>query len=300
MKKFVFVLFTAALVSCGDKETSDKVIIAPGPPEVPDGPELKEKVDAIEKIFYSIPSPRQTIDIITQAGAVFDVQLTNDPRKIDDYTEKTARALNMGVYGADVNYCSAFNKTADVMMLLACTRTLGDQLGLQSVFDQHVQDRLNDNRDNPDSVQTIITNTFWEIESKLQDDGRPELAALIVIGGWIEGMNIACGQAKINLENQQMIDRISEQDVALNNVLALAGKYQTTNEATNEAIKEILVKLEDLKISFDKIEVTQSDGSGGSINGVPVIGKKIERNLTPELLEEITVKVFNLRNIIVG
>lgn len=297
MKKTIFVLMAASLIACGEEENATNEVINPiNPNVVPNDPSLHEKVEAIEKIFYAIPSPRETIDIIEEAGAVFDVQLTNDPQKIDTYTSKTERALNMGVYGADVNYCSAFNKTADVMMLLACTRTLGDQLGLESIFDQNVQDRLNDNRDNADSVQTIITNTFWEIESKLQDDGRPELAALIVIGGWIEGLHIACGQAKINLDNQQMIDRIAEQAGALENVIGLANQY----EAKNETIKNILEKLQDLKVSFDKIEITESPGSGGIVDGVPTVGKKIERDLSPELLEEITVKVYNLREEIVG
>jgi len=298
MKKTIFFLLAASLVACGETTVTEPVV---GPdkevtPPIPDDPNLREKVDAIEKIFFAIPSPRETIDIIEDAGAVFDVQLTNDPNNVDSYTSKTERALNMGVYGADVNYCTAFNKTSDVMMLLACTRTLGDQLGLNSIFDQNVQDRLNDNRDDSDSVQSIITATFWEIESKLQDDGRPELAALIVIGGWIEGLYIACGQAKINMENQAMIDQIAEQQVALTNVIGLANQY----EATNEKIKDILISLEELQGLYDKIEVTESAGSGGENDGIPTIGKKIERNLSNELLQEITVMVFKMRDGIVG
>jgi type III secretion system FlhB-like substrate exporter len=303
MKKTIFFLFAASLVACGETTVTENVI----EPEnnitipIPDDPNLRQKVDAIENIFYSIPSPRETIEIIEDAGAVFDVQLTNDPSKLDSYTSKTERALNMGVYGADVNYCTAFNKTSDVMMLLACTRTLGDQLGLASVFNQNVQDRLNDNRDDADSVQSIITATFWEIESKLQDDGRPELAALIVIGGWIEGLYIACGQAKINMENQAMIDQIAGQQVALNHIIGLAGQYQETSEnATNEKIKDLLISLEELRGLYDKIEVTESAGSGGETDGIPTIGKKIERNMSAELLQEITVMVFKMRDGIVG
>jgi len=298
MKKLIFLLVVAAFVGCADGENSDTI---EHPHEhdgnnLTDNATLKDKVTAIENIFYSIPSPRVTIDIIEEAGAVFDVQLTNDPQKLDDYTSKAERALNMGVYGADVNYCSAFNKTADVMMLLACTRSLGEELGLESIFDQTVVDRLNDNRDNADSVQAIITNTFWEIESKLEDDHRPELAALIVIGGWIEGLNIACGQAKINVENQKMIDRIAEQAVALDNVIGLANLYQTSSLT----IKELLVSLEDLKQSFDKIKVTESPGEGGEEgDSVPTIGVKIERRMSPELLEEITLKVYNIREEVV-
>ena len=298
MKKLIFLLALTVFLGCADDENSDKIEHTQehNGNNLSDNATLKDKVTAIENIFYSIPSPRVTIDIIEEAGAVFDVQLTNDPQKLDDYTSKAERALNMGVYGADVNYCSAFNKTADVMMLLACTRSLGEELGLESIFDQTVVDRLNDNRDNADSVQAIITNTFWEIESKLEDDHRPELAALIVIGGWIEGLNIACGQAKINVENQKMIDRIAEQAVALDNVIGLANLYQTSSLT----IKELLVSLRDLKQSFDKIKVTESPGEGGNVgDSVPTIGVKIERRMTLELLEEITLKVYNIREEVV-
>jgi hypothetical protein len=298
MKKTVFLLAIVSVFSCAENETPgeiDRDLNGNGL-EVTNQ-KLKDKVTAIENIFYSIPSPRVTIDIIEEAGAVFDVQLTNDPQNLDKYTSKAERALNMGVYGADVNYCSAFNKTADVMMLLACTRSLGEELGLESIFDQTVIDRLNDNRENADSVQSIITNTFWEIESKLEEDDRAELAALIVIGGWIEGLNIACGQAKINIDNQKMIDRIAEQAIALDNVIELAKFYKIRGLVINE----LLESLEDLKVSFDKIEVVESAGTNSnSGDSIPTIGMKIERRMSVELLEEITVKVHNIREDIVN
>ncbi len=298
MKKTVFLLAIVSVFSCAENETPgeiDRDLNGNGL-EVTNQ-KLKDKVTAIENIFYSIPSPRVTIDIIEEAGAVFDVQLTNDPQNLDKYTSKAERALNMGVYGADVNYCSAFNKTADVMMLLACTRSLGEELGLESIFDQTVIDRLNDNRENADSVQSIITNTFWEIESKLEEDDRAELAALIVIGGWIEGLNIACGQAKINIDNQKMIDRIAEQAIALDNVIELAKFYKIRGLVIND----LLESLEDLKASFDKIEVVESAGTNSnSSDSIPTIGMKIERRMSVELLEEITVKVHNIREDIVN
>ena len=298
MKKTVFLLAIVSICSCAENETPgeiDRDLNGNGL-EVTNQ-KLKDKVTAIENIFYSIPSPRVTIDIIEEAGAVFDVQLTNDPQNLDKYTSKAERALNMGVYGADVNYCSAFNKTADVMMLLACTRSLGEELGLESIFDQTVIDRLNDNRESADSVQSIITNTFWEIESKLEEDDRAELAALIVIGGWIEGLNIACGQAKINIDNQKMIDRIAEQAIALDNVIELAKFYKIRGLVINE----LLENLEDLKVSFDKIEVVESAGTNSnSGDSIPTIGMKIERRMSVELLEEITVKVHNIREDIVN
>ena len=239
MKKHFFLFFSLALLSCEDNENAEGVDQINGEQNVTIGTEdlLKQKVASIENIFYSIPSPTVTIEIIEEAGAVFDVQLTNNPQKLDDYTSKAERALNMGVYGADVNYCSAFNKTADVMMLLACTRSLGEELGLESIFNQTVIDRLNDNRDNADSVQAIITSTFWEIESKLEEDDRPELAALIVIGGWVEGLNIACGQAKLNANNEKMIGSIVDQSIALDNVIRLAKLYSSSSTTIKELLE---------------------------------------------------------------
>ncbi|MDA8714337.1 hypothetical protein OAW23_04275 [Flavobacteriales bacterium] len=297
MKKHFFLFFSLALLSCEDNENAEGVDQINGEQNVTIGTEdlLKQKVASIENIFYSIPSPTVTIEIIEEAGAVFDVQLTNNPQKLDDYTSKAERALNMGVYGADVNYCSAFNKTADVMMLLACTRSLGEELGLESIFNQTVIDRLNDNRDNADSVQAIITSTFWEIESKLEEDDRPELAALIVIGGWVEGLNIACGQAKLNANNEKMIGSIVDQSIALDNVIRLAKLYSSSSTT----IKELLESLEDLQSSFAKIEITESPGASESTDGVPTIGVKIDRKISTEVLEEIMSKVHTIRTEIV-
>ena len=297
MKKHFFLFFSLALLSCEGNENAESIDPIAGEQNLTVGAEdlLKQKVASIENIFYSIPSPTVTIEIIEEAGAVFDVQLTNNPQKLDDYTSKAERALNMGVYGADVNYCSAFNKTADVMMLLACTRSLGEELGLESIFNQTVIDRLNDNRENADSVQAIITSTFWEIESKLEEDDRPELAALIVIGGWVEGLNIACGQAKLNANNEKMIGSIVDQSIALDNVIRLAQLYSSSSTT----IKELLESLEDLQSSFAKIEITESPGESKEEEGIPTIGVKIDRKISNEVLEEIMSKVHTIRTEIV-
>ena len=296
MKKIIYLATALALVACGAEETTTLDPVSPKITPPTDDPDLQEKVAAIEEIFYAIPKPMEIVTIIKDAGAIFDIQLTNDPNNVGSYTEKTERALNMGVYGADVNYCSAFEATNDVIYALSCAKSLGDELGLKSVFDQNIHDRIMDNAENADSVQAIITATFWEVESKLREDNKPELAAAIMIGGWVEGLNMACGQAKINLDNQAIIDRIAEQGVGLNKVIELANLY----EGKNERLRNLLADLEDLKASFDKIEVNESAGSGGDSNGVPTIGKKIERTLSPELLTEISAKVFKIRNDIVG
>lgn len=73
MKKHFFLFFSLALLSCEDNENAEGVDQINGEQNVTIGTEdlLKQKVASIENIFYSIPSPTVTIEIIEEAGAVF-------------------------------------------------------------------------------------------------------------------------------------------------------------------------------------------------------------------------------------
>lgn len=293
MKKLVLLSAIAlAIYSCAEEQSNPVVV---NPTSEQEKNITKDSTiginEDVKHIIYAIPSPNETMEIIEAAGAFFDVQLTNDPTNKDNYTSKTEKALNLGVYGADINYCSAFGKSAEIILISPAAQSLSEQLGLSSIFSQDVYDRINENLEDPDSVQRIITDTYWNLESYLREEGRPELATLIALGGWLEGMYIACGQAKINDANKAIVQRIAEQKYSLANVIGM-----TECCPGNGRVKELTLLLKDLKTSFDKIEeVNTASPTTEGKDGLVSIGGKIDLHLPPELLEEITVKVYNIR-----
>ena len=79
---------------------------------------------------------------------------------------------------------------------MATAKKLADELGIFDFVDASVADRIESNINDRDSVMEIITDGFNNVNEYLKDAGRTEIAALIVAGGWIEGLNTHSSAAR--------------------------------------------------------------------------------------------------------
>ena len=157
------------LFSCGEEVKKSEINIDnPQEPTI----DIVEKSVKIQKIFFNIPSPIETSQILQEAGATYEFSLPSNPSAVDDYQSIEEQALNMGVYGADLNYATVFDKTTEIMLYLQCARTLGNELGIKQVFDEETIDRIEWNLEIKDSMQIIITEIFWEMNSYLEEEDR--------------------------------------------------------------------------------------------------------------------------------
>lgn len=291
MRKIILILFAVAgLYSCEeDKKTNINEEIT----------SEKEKpltrTEQIENIVYNIPSPTETVSILKRAGATYVFDYPNDPMAVDDYQTLSKQGLNMGVYGADLTYATVFNKTTETTFYLSCVTKLGRKLGVEQVFNEDVNERIQDNVENRDSMQVIVNETFWELDAYLKEQGRENVSSLIVAGGWIESLYLAVQFAKTNPNNKEMRQRIAEQKYSLNNLIGLIKSYK--NKA---GVDEILDSLLELKEVFDKIEEKKTSGTTKDDNGSMVIGSVITLNVSDELMNEIIERVEEIRSEIVS
>ncbi len=285
--KNVFCVLTSSvlLVSCGgDKDTTGdgKVV------EVKS--ELEDRTENIENIFFNIPSPVETVNILKQAGATYEWNLPLDPKKLDGFSGVVNQALAMGIYGADLNYASVFNQSNDMYMFLSCAEKLGNDLGVGGVFTKEVTGRIEENVENKDSMQTIISETFWQIDNQLMDEGRENVSALIVAGGWLEGIYLATQLSVLNPKNEEIKQRIAEQKYSIENLLNLLKSYENS-----KGLEEIIVSYEELKTIFDQIKEVKVTENNADEEGMPVVGQKIQLEMSDDLLKELTQKIAEIR-----
>ena len=284
-----FLLAGLTVASCGESETEETDVDVDN--TVVENTTVSDRSEKIENIFFNIPSPLETTNILKKAGATYEWSLPNNPEVVDDYQTIKYQALNMGVYGADLNYASVFDQTTETMLYLRCAKSLGKQLGVEEVFDEETVDRIDNNVENQDSMQVIISETFWRMDSHLKEGGRESISALIVAGGWIEGVYLATQLAKLAPNNANLKQRIAEQKYSLDNLLGLLKSYET------EDLEDIIAELEELQELFNEIEEKRTPGKNTTDeNGVVTIGGEIELTLTEELLNEITENVTEIRN----
>ena len=90
-------------------------------------------------------------------------------------------------------------------------------------------------------MQIIISDQFWEIDNLLKENEDHDLAALLITGGWIEGVHIACGLSLIDSSNKSIKDVISDQKIVLENLIQL-NKSFVFNDRINDYIISPLIK----------------------------------------------------------
>ena len=281
----VISLITLVTMSCGEEEKTAAVKLD----EFAEG-EVVSRTEQIENIVYNIPSPTETVSILKRAGAVYVFDYPNDPLNVEDYQSLSKQGLNMGVYGADLTYATVFNKTTETTFYLSCVTKLGRKLDVEKVFNEDVNERIQDNVENRDSMQVIVNETFWELDAYLKEQGRENVSSLVVAGGWIESLYLAVQFVKTNPENEEMRQRIAEQKYSLDNLVGLISSYK--NKA---GVSDVLTSLEELKEIFDKIEEKKSIGETRDEEGSLMIGNIITLDLTEEILNEVIEKVEDIR-----
>ena len=294
MKKILLSLPIAAFLLTNCKEDKTSAV-----KEVVDNQISEEKTaertENIEYIFFNVPSSMEMTQILQIAGASYDISLPNNPMKVDEYNTSDERALNLGVYGADLNYASSFSKSTETQLYLDCANTLGTSLGLEEVFDENTVDRIDRNFEFPDSMKVIINETFWAMDSYLKEDEREDISAMIVAGGWIEGLFLATQLNHYHPDNEQIKHRIAEQKYSLENLILLLESF-----GEDETLVEHLESLKELQGIYDNVKESKGEPStADNSGGVQTIGAPITLDFTDETLEQIKELIEELRNDII-
>ncbi|HMZ50405.1 MAG TPA: hypothetical protein PLP28_15580, partial [Flavobacteriales bacterium] len=169
-----------------------------------------ERLRKTKNIFHNIPSPMETASLLKKAGAGYDKSVLNDVKNVDNYTSASKQALNLGIYGADLSYAGVFNNTQESMLYTACAQNLAKRLDVANAFGQETVDRMEKNRNDRDSLLDIISSTYWDVDAYLKDNGRDNISALMIAGGWVEGLYMATQVCKTH-DTPELRQRIADE-----------------------------------------------------------------------------------------
>ena len=208
-----------------------------------------------EKVEYPLPTPFELTKMLNNAGAGYIFDMSNSADNIQKYMTEKAQAVNVGIYGADLSYATAYNKIQETQIYLNCSRQLTEELGISGVFDESIIKKIDQNIENNDSLHAIISTTFYETFEYLNGNNKGAVSVMILAGGYIEGMYIASQISYTAGDNAQVIKGISEQKVVTEQLLTVMKTYED-----NLSVKELIVDL--LKIA----EVYRGVKDGGVLN----------------------------------
>ncbi len=250
-----------------------------------------ERLGRTRKIFYSIPSPMETAALLKKAGANYNGKILNDVKNVDRYTAASKQALNLGVYGADLSYASVFNHTQETMFYTSCARRLADKLGVTSAFNDSTMQLMEQHQNDREKLLDIISETYWDMDRYLKVNERENISALMIAGGWVEGLYIATQVAGSN-PAPELLQRIAEQKLSLNDLLALLETYgdEPTLVGVRDDLKAINALYADVQVGGGEVTAKQE-------NGVTVLGAAGgTATLSSAQLKAITEKTAAIRN----
>lgn len=287
---YTILSFSLGLFSCSNNNSNDTEVTGS------DTAQNRTKNTKAQEVFYSIPSPIETISLLKAAGAKYNASYLNPIENVSKYTSVTSKALNLGTYGSDLSFTSMFDQTQESMLYLRCANKLAAGLGINGAFNETTANRLESNVQNRDSLLAIISDSYWTTDAYLKDNGQPGVSALIVAGGWIEGLYIGTQIANIT-QNKDVITRIGEQKLSLENLIALLESYK----ADNAGITAVLNSLNELKEIYSTIPnpTTETQAVTDTKNNVTILDNNSSYSISPEKLKEITDKVTQIRTKII-
>ncbi len=211
---------------------------------------VSEIVQEEKKILeYPLPTPFEITQMLNNAGAGYILDILNPTENIDKYETRTAKALNLGVYGADLSYASTYNKTEEVAKYVESAKNLTEDLGISGSLNENILKRIDNNIDNKDSLYQIITKTFYDTFDYLNDNKQGKTSVLILAGGWIEGLYISTQLAETAQKKDEVVKGISEQKATLATLLNTMKQYKEEDDVAQ--VIEKLKKIEDIYKTMD-------------------------------------------------
>lgn len=152
----------------------------------------QEQVKTIENQIgtniYPLPTSAAVIKMLTELEVGYMIGISNPVENIKKYFSSTKRAINLGVYGADLSYATLYNIQQEVINYLNAIRSLSNELNMSKIYNEELYDKIKQNFDNRDELVKILTSAFNDSYSYLSDNDQQPLALLVVGGAWVEGM----------------------------------------------------------------------------------------------------------------
>lgn len=203
----------------------------------------------VKKIVYPLPTPLEIAKMLENAKAGFIFDLVNPVKNVDKYSTEKSRALNLGIYGADLSYASTYNKAQEVTKLLTCSKKLSDALEINTPFAQKLQKRIDENINNKDSIYKIVSDSYYDTFDYLNTNNKGAVSVLILTGGWIEGLYLSSTLVATTKDNEEIIKGIANQKKTAETLVNLMNQYKE-----NKDVADAIVDITKVKDIFDKVE----------------------------------------------
>lgn len=291
-KETATILATLCLVSCHSGVQTNQNILGTNAKNDSANSELLK----LNNQIFSIPSPVQTVLLIKKDGYSYNKKILNSTDNYSKYDTRFKKALNLGVYGADLAYVSLYDQTQDAMRYLASVQKLASDVGVSQSFTPELMKRFQNNMGIEDSLLSMVSDAFRKSDAFFKDNNQKDLSSLIIVGGWIETLYVAT-QENADNSKDALVRRIAEQKISIQNLLNMLAPYKEKAEYSN-----LISGLTALSSDFDNVQFIYNYVAPvvDVQNKTTEVNSTSDVKITTDQLKSITEQVQTLRNQIAG
>ncbi len=254
--------------------------------------------EVVSDMIQNVSSPVEMANEIKNSGVAFSVDILNPAGQEGLYETSFKRAVNLGVYAADLGYINTFGKSTVVVDYLTSIKRLADGIGVGQFLDFSTLSSLAKNSTNLDSLKQLSVNSFNNIDKYLREQKRSNVSTAIVVGTWIEGLHIT-GAVINQTQDKGLIDRLGEQK----NIVDIISIVVNTYGRSDSDFKSISKEVDKLKEIYNGVEVTTKMGEPVTkeVDGMLVIEQNeiTTVNISPEQVNAIINQIGVIRNTVI-
>ncbi len=225
-------------------------------------PMVKDAIEKeVEEFIAPLPSSFEVTKMLNDIGISYILGISNSANNADRYFTEKSKALNLGVYGADLAYASTYHMKQEVMLYLEATKKLTDELQISSAFNETLVESIEKQLDDKEELIKIISNSFNDTYDFLNRNGKASLSLLVIGGSWIEGLFLTTHVSANVYHNYDIVKIIHEQKEPLEQLITLLEEYQD-----EQIIQEFIDDLTPLKEIYDSIGETLNEEQVNNIS----------------------------------
>jgi hypothetical protein len=288
----VLILVISLFTGCkGGKKAPEQNVTVQIPK---DNTVILQDIKQAERIFNALPSPLESAQLIKSAGAKFDEKLLNPVSNVNTYVTNKAMALNLGVYTCDLSFASLYEQTQLLIDYMNASKKMADGLGILKAIEQDDIDKLEENINNAEVIMDVVSQTFMNSNSYLEDNGQPATAAMVLVGGWIEGLYISTQLIDMKEFNEnKLVGRIIDQKLSIDILINLL-----QSSKGNPAVDELIVQVTKLNTVFNKISIKSGPvrPEYDAASNTTVLKSEVKTDMTADTFKELSTVVADIRN----
>lgn len=193
----------------------------------------KDVEQNVREFVYPLPTAFEVTEMLNRIDAAYIIDVCNPKENVDKYVTEAKRAINMGVYSADLCYASTYNQQSNVMDYTQTIRALIDALDMTRAVDPELASKMEDNENNKEGMTELISNSFYDSYDYLNRNGRGPVSLMIVAGSWVEGLYIATHISQETFENKEMVKILLSQKEPLEKLVKLLDQVKGEPNVTS-------------------------------------------------------------------